>query len=155
MKLSQIKELLREMDSLAFRLPDGQEVPRHFHLTEIGKVTKEFIDCGGNHRRDQAVNFQLFHAQDHEHRLAPQKLLQIIERSEKSLALDDLQIEVEYQGRTLEKFNLDFDGTHFLLTAKHTDCLAKDSCGIPSQKPGLAMADLGSSQGCSPKTGCC
>ena len=51
--------------------------------------------------------------------------------SEKVLGLEDLKIEVEYQGETIGKFGLDFDGVNFLLTTKQTDCLARESCGIP------------------------
>jgi hypothetical protein len=40
-------------------------------------------------------------------------------------------VEVEYQGRTVETYALDFADGVFYLRAKHTDCLAKDHCGIP------------------------
>ena len=80
--------------------------------------------------------------------------MHIIELSEKTLALGDWPIEVEYQGETINKFNLDFNGEDFLLTTKQTDCLAKDNCGIPVQKK---MIDLGSlsANSCAPGSGCC
>jgi len=156
MKLSQVKSLLQGMDTLAFQLPDGEFVPRHFHVTEIGKVTKHFIDCGGTLRVEEVVNFQLYNADDYDHRLHPEKLSHIIDVSDKALGgLGDQEIEVEYQGRTIEKFNLDFDGTHFLLTAKRTDCLAKDGCGIPSQKPKVELAGLQGANCCAPGSGPC
>src|SRR5690554_4988855 len=46
---------------------------------------------------------------DYDHRLHPEKLLSIIELSEKVLELKDQEIEVEYQGQTIEKFALEFD----------------------------------------------
>ena len=61
----------------------------------------------------------------------PEKLLNIIELSEKVLKIADLEIELEYQADTIGKFGLDFDGQHFLLTDKQTNCLAKDKYGIP------------------------
>lgn len=157
MKLSEIKEHLSKLDQIAFQLPNGELVPRHFHVTEVGKVSKHFIDCGGTVRKEEVANFQLWNANDYDHRLHPEKLTHIIELSEKTLNLGDLEIEVEYQGRTIEKFGLDFDGTHFLLTTKQTDCLAKDKCGLPEEKPKVKLSELQSSGGgcCSPESGCC
>jgi hypothetical protein len=153
MKLSKVKSILRELKSVGFQLPTGELVPSHFHVTEVGKITKHFIDCGGTVRSEEVVNFQLWNANDYDHRLHPEKLLNIIELSEKVLGLEDLEIEVEYQGDTIQKFGLDFDGTHFLLTTKQTDCLAKDKCGIPTEKPKVKLSELQTS--CNPNSGCC
>lgn len=155
MKLSQVKTLLKTLDKIAFKLPDGTLVPKHFHVTEIGKINKHFIDCGGTVRNEEKANFQLWNAIDYDHRLHPEKLLHIIELSERVLELGDLEIEVEYQGKTLEKFGLDFDGTNFLLTVKNTDCLAKDKCGIPAVKPKVKLSDLQNSSCCTPNSYCC
>lgn len=146
MKLSEVKSKLNALSEIAFELPNGQLVPRHFHVTEVGKVTKDFIDCGGVLRREQTVNFQLWEADDYDHRLHPEKLLTIINIAENTLNITDQEVEVEYQGETIGKYNLDFNGTHFLLTAKLTDCLAKDACGIPEQPTPNA---------CTPGSGCC
>lgn len=115
MKLSEVKNKLNQLDNIAFQLPNGELVPNHFHVTEVGKITKHFIDCGGTVRQEEVVNFQLWNADDYDHRLHPEKLLHIIELSEKNLGIGDLDIEVEYQGDTIGKFGLDFDGQHFLL----------------------------------------
>ena len=131
MKLSEIKNNLSKLNKIAFMLPNGTLVPSHFHVTEIGKISKHFIDCGGTVRTENVINFQLWEADDYDHRIHPEKLVHIIELSEKVLGLEDLEIEVEYQGETIGKFGLDFDGVHFLLTTKQTDCLARESCGIP------------------------
>lgn len=155
MKLSEIKQHLAQLDTIAFQLPNGTLVPNHFHVTEVGKVTKHFIDCGGTVRHEEVVNFQLWEANDYDHRLHPEKLVRIIELSEKTLGIGDLDIEVEYQGNTIEKYNVDFDGTNFLLTSKHTDCLAKDNCGIPTEKPRVRLSELQSATSCTPNSGCC
>ena len=130
MKLSAAKSILKEANTIAFQLPNGTLVPAHFHVTEVGKVTKHFIDCGGTVRNEEVVNFQLWDADDYDHRLHPEKLLHIIELSERVLAMGDLEIEVEYQGDTIGKFGLDFNGTNFLLSTKQTDCLARNKCEI-------------------------
>jgi|SRR5690554_1788233 len=155
MKLSEIKTKLSQLEKIAFQLPNGDLVPSHFHVTEIGKITKHFIDCGGTVRNEEVVNFQLWNANDYDHRLHPKKLLDIITLSERVLGIEDLEIEVEYQGDTIGKFGLDFDGKNFLLTNKQTDCLAKDKCGIPVEKPKLVLSELKSENSCTPGGGCC
>ena len=158
MKLSEIKSELKKLSTIAFQLPNGELVPNHFHVTEVGKVSKHFIDCGGTVRTEEVVNFQLWEANDYDHRLHPEKLLHIIELSDKTLGLPEAEIEVEYQmATTIGKFNLDFDGTNFLLTTKVTDCLAKDKCGIPQEKPKVKIGEWKPKETscCSPDSGCC
>jgi len=155
MKLSEIKKHLGHLDTIGFQLPNGELVPSHFHVTEVGKITKNFIDCGGTLRNEEVVNFQLWNANDYDHRLHPEKLMNIIELSEKVLNLPDLEIEVEYQGQTIEKFGLDFDGRYFNLTSKQTDCLAKDKCNIPAEKPKLVISEINGESCCSPDGNCC
>lgn len=151
MKLSEIKTHLRELETINFQLPGGSLVPRHFHVTEVGKVSKHFIDCGGTVRSEEVANFQLWDSTDYDHRLHPEKLTHIIELSEKILGLQDLEIEVEYQGETINKYGLGFDGKNFQLTTTKTDCLAKENCGIPTKKPNKRLSEMS----CSPNSGCC
>ena len=155
MKLSQVKSVLKELETIGFQLPNGELVPNHFHVTEVGKITKHFIDCGGTERKEEVVNFQLWNANDYDHRLHPEKLLNIIELSEKVLKIADLEIEVEYQADTIGKFGLDFDGQHFLLTSKQTDCLAKDQCGIHAEKPKKILSEIQTATSCEHGRGCC
>jgi hypothetical protein len=156
MKLSEIKNHLSTLKNIGFKLPNGTLVQPHFHVTEVGKITKDFIDCGGKVRSETVINFQLWEENDYDHRLHPEKLAQIIEISEKMFKLEDLEIEVEYQGEeTIGKYNLDFDGTNFLLTSKLTACLAEDACGIPATKPTIKISDMGTTNACEPGSGCC
>lgn len=156
MKLSQVKKILKTIETVNFNLPDGTVVPEHFHVTEVGSVTKNFIDCGGTVRKENVANFQLWDANDFDHRLKPQKLLGIIELSEKILGIEDLEIEVEFQGTTIGKYDLDFDGNNFILLNKKTACLAQDQCGIPTEKPKVRLSDMNNETSCcSPEGGCC
>jgi hypothetical protein len=156
MKLSEIKEKLTSLENVSFVLPDGTNVPEHFHVTEVGLITKNFIDCGGTVRNETVVNFQLWEANDFEHRLKPQRLLDIIHLSEKTLGIPDLEIEVEYQSDTIGKYDLGFNGTDFTLLNKLTACLAPDQCGIPSEKQKIKLVSI-SAEGnsCTPGGGCC
>ncbi|MBD3862280.1 MAG: hypothetical protein ACI9NI_002012 [Olleya marilimosa] len=156
MTLSEIKKHLSQLETISFTLPDGSLVPNHFHVTEVGKVTKHFIDCGGTVREEKKVNFQLWNADDYDHRLHPEKLVKIITLSEDIFNLQDLEIEVEYQGeQTIQKFGLEFQNNSFQLTSLVTDCLAKDKCGIPEPKQKLQFSDLQSGETCTPGSGCC
>ena len=134
MTLNQLKTQLELQTTLAFELPDGSLVPNHFHITEVGKVTKHFIDCGGVIRKEEVVNLQLWESDDYDHRLHPDKMLQILTLSEKTFNLKNLEIEVEYQGNTIQKYGMELKGQNYLLTQKKTACLAEDACGIPEAK---------------------
>jgi hypothetical protein len=157
MKLSELKTQLNGLDSLTFVQTNGEAVPAHFHVTEVGQVNKHFIDCGGTIRNEKVVNFQLWEANDFDHRLAPQKLRDIIDLSERKLGLEDAEIEVEYQADTIGKYGLEFSNGKFILTSKQTNCLASDHCGIPPEKMKVKLADMqASSQSCcGPNSKCC
>lgn len=157
MKLSEVKDTLEYLNEVKFELPNGTFIPVHFHVTEVGVITRHFIDCGGTERLEKVVNFQLWEAGDFDHRLAPKKLKDIIELSEDKLGIGNLEVEVEYQQDTIGKFDLSFSEDHFKLMNKQTDCLAKDKCGIPEDKLKKPLADLGSndSNACTPGGGCC
>lgn len=157
MTLEEIKKILPTVNNVEFQLENGEFVPKHFHVTEIGMVTKNFIDCGGTIRTEEKVNFQLWNADDYEHRLKPGKLLHIITLSEEKLGIRDFEIEVEYQDSTIGKYDLEFNGKYFILKNKLTACLAQDACGIPPQKQKLSLSELSKDQkiSCSPNSGCC
>lgn len=156
MKLSEIKNQLETVETVAFVLPNGTYVPEHFHVTEIGLITKNFIDCGGSVRKETVVNFQLWNANDFEHRLKPKKLLDIIALSEKILGIGDYEIEVEYQTETIGKYDLGFNGKDFILLNKQTACLAQDQCGIPPEKQKIKLSDSTTTTSCcTPGGSCC
>ena len=73
----------------------------------------------------------------------------IIQLSERTLGLEDHEIEVEYQGVTIGKYGIAYNGGNFLLTSTLTDCLAKDNCGIPEEE--IIVKE----NTCTPGSGCC
>ena len=158
MKLNELKQALTQIDQVKFVLPDRTIVPAHFHVTEVGSVVRKYIDCGGEKREEYFINLQLFTAADYDHRLSVKKLSDIIQLSIEQLALDNHEVEVEYQSNTIGRYKLDFDGRVFRLISTQTDCLAKDKCGIPAEKPRVRLSALGSnanSDVCTPDSGCC
>lgn len=151
MKLSEFKNHLSTLKNINFVLPNGNFVPRHFHITEAGLVTKHFIDCGGDVHTEKTIVLQIWVAEDYEHRLKPTGLLNIFNISKGVLGDEDLEVEVEYQTETIGIYKLAFQTEHFVLQPKFTDCLAKVTCGIPETKLELANE----SSCCKPGGGCC
>lgn len=154
MKLSDIKKILATVEAVNFQIENGTAVPEHFHVTEVGVITRDFIDCGGKVRHEKVANFQLWDADDYEHRLKAGKLLNIIGLSERVLGMEDLEIEVEYQSATIGKYDLGFDGAIFLLLAKQTACLAQEACGV-ADTPKAAIVNLAAGPTCTPGGNCC
>ncbi|MES2238677.1 MAG: DUF6428 family protein [Bacteroidota bacterium] len=156
MKLSEVKTILDTLENVVFILPNGTYLPEHFHVTEIGLISKNFIDCGGTVRKETVVNFQLWDANDFNHRLKPKKLLNIITLSEKILGIEDYEIEVEYQSETIGKYDLGFNGKDFTLLNKQTACLAQDQCGTPKEKQKIELANISNETNCcTPNGNCC
>ncbi len=140
MYYSDLKEVLGKNPEkgLRFLLPDGDPVPPEFHVTEVGHVSKAFIDCGGTTRSAEACVLQLWvSGNDGEHRLKAAKLLSILEMAETVLPGRPLELEVEYETCALTQFpvlDIDATGTEVIvrLGRKHSDCLAKEACGLGS-----------------------
>ena len=153
MLLSAFKESLIQLDTLKFQLPNGQYVPSHFHLTEVGNVKRNYIDCGGKLREENKINLQLWVASDTNHRLKPNDILEILQLAEKQLGYSNLELEVEYQQNTVGRYKLAFDGGVFLLINTQTACLAPDQCGILQEKPRVRLSASGVN--CNPNSGCC
>ena len=156
MRLSEIKAFLSTAETMPINLPDGTRVPTHFHVTEVGQVTRKFIDCGGTLREESIVNLQLWSSYDYNHRLHPGKLVSIIELAERQLGLEDLEIEVEYQGAdSIVKYGLEVRNGELHLTGKQTACLALEECGLPGKAAATFTAIAGGTNCCTPGGGCC
>jgi hypothetical protein len=137
MKLKEVIKILEaNLDQPLFiLLPSGDFVPENFHVTEVGKVQKTFIDCGGTHREVTTCLLQTWATHDLDHRLQSTKLAKIIKMASKVLGSDDFETEVEYGEEVAAQYKLmDIEitpkGLLFVLQGKKTDCLAPDKCGI-------------------------
>jgi len=148
MNVEQLYQILAKNpnQTLRWQLPDGLQVPSHYHVTEIGKVTKRFLDCGGTERTVETCVLQLWVANDTDHRLQTQKLSKIIESAR--FISGDLPVEVEHESPllTVVKENKCVDDTTVAiypvvdvvvddglvvrLGTKHTNCLAPEKCGL-------------------------
>lgn len=120
---------------LHLMLPGGDFVPAHFHVTEVGRVQKDFIDCGGTRRSAVSCLLQVWVANDADHRLTTTKLAGILTMAAPLLKSDELPVEIEYERDAVSQFpvaaaEVTPAGVLFHLGVKHTDCLAPDQCGV-------------------------
>jgi hypothetical protein len=122
--------------TMRFVLPNGKSIPPSYHITEVGRVQKDFMDCGGTVRSAASCVLQAWvAANDKDHRLEAGKLGTILEMADKLLTDSGLPIEVEYEAPIISQFTVggsevDTGSIVFHLENKHTDCLAKESCGL-------------------------
>ncbi len=119
--------------SLRFVLPDNDTLPAHVHITEVGRVDKTFMDCGGTLRSSSTCLLQAWTGNDVDHRLTPERLARAIEKAEGIPLSPSLEVEIEYEDCAMSQFpvleaRISEGELRFLLGAKHTDCLAKEVC---------------------------
>jgi len=138
MKLSDLKrELAQRFDkNIRFVLPTGTKIPPHAHVTEVARIDKRYIDCGGTFRTDSYCRLQVWFQDDTDHRLTAGKLLTILGKSESFLQTEDIEVDVEYEAPFISQFpvtGIQIDGRDLILTlgVKNTACLAEDKCLPP------------------------
>lgn len=158
MKLNELKSHFRSHPehSLNFLLPDGRPLPVHCHVTEAGHVTKRFVDCGGTFRTTESCVLQAWTGREHDdgHRLAAGKLAKILEVAAPILPSGELPVEVEFEAGVVSQFPIEAIGVGeavltIQLGLKHTDCLAKELCGVPAEATGPG------DEPCCAGSGCC
>ena len=131
MKIQSFLQTLAAMSELRWALPDGSLVPAHAHVTEVALMTRRFVDCGGTHRMERRIQLQLWVANDVDHRLDPSKLMRIIRETEAWMEWDNNEVEIEYQGKTIERYGVEIMEGVLALQPLQTNCLAQDRCGLP------------------------
>lgn len=135
MQLHELKSVLQSHPGqvIRFVLPTGEEIPAAFHVTEVGQVSKVFVDCGGKVHSDLKCVLQTWIGSDTEHRLPAETLGKILELGRAVVATDALEVEVEYEDATISQYPIAGWSSRnntlvFELESKHTDCLAKERC---------------------------
>jgi len=159
MNLSKLKSLLTDHCDRHFRiaLPDGNAVPVSFHVTEVGRVHKTFLDCGGTLRESTICQLQVWVGEDYQHRIETGKMAAILDKAKSLLPDDSIPVEVEYEDLVISQYTiadhaLTDDAVVLKLVHKHTECLAPELCGLPA--PNRLPAIGGKSISCGP-AGCC
>ena len=149
MLLSELKRSLAENTcrTIRFVLPTGSKIPPHAHVTEVARIDKHFIDCGGTRRTETLCRLQTWHADDTDHRLTAGKLLAILDKSASFLETEDLQVDVEHEAPfiahfPIEKIELADETLIVRLGITHTACLAEDKCCPPNLNKPSVLARL-------------
>ena len=159
MQLRELKYLLAEHSDRLFRirLPDGGAVPVSFHVTEIGRLEKTFLDCGGKLRESTTCQLQIWVGEDYDHRIETRKLATILDKAKTLLPDDSVPVEIEYEDRVISQYTIsnhviENDSIVLILSNKHTECLAPELCGLPSLNRLPAIG--GKSTCCGPGESC-
>lgn len=121
--------------AIQLTLPDGSFVPAHFHVTEVGRVRKDFVDCGGTVRTSESCVLQVWVANDVAHRVDTTKLERIIQKGAALFEKTAIPLEVEYDNGLISQYpvqevEVSPSGVVLHLGTKHTACLAPDRCGV-------------------------
>jgi hypothetical protein len=135
MKIAELKNELKKHPeaNVRFILPNGESVPAHAHVTEVARIDKRFIDCGGTLRNDSLCRLQTWFSDDVDHRLTAGKLAKILDKAGPILQSDDLDVDVEHEVGYITQFplaavELSAEQIALRLTERHTACLAMDKC---------------------------
>ena len=114
-----------------FVLPDGNVIPPHAHVTEVGHVAKNFIDCGGVTGRSETVVLQTHVGRDTDHRLRSDRFAKILHLGERVLPHDQLEVEVEYDCCVVAQYPVvqarpSGNRLDLILGKRQTQCLAQE-----------------------------
>jgi hypothetical protein len=132
-----------------FLLPDGDYIPAHAHVTEVGYVVRKFIDCGKVTGQEEKVVVQTHVGDDTDHRLRSDRLAKILRLGNRLIPSADLDVTVEYDCCVVAQYPITEAipvGEHLnlILQRGRTQCRARERSGSE------AAADC-----CATSTACC
>jgi len=135
MKIAELKTHLAKHPTLKvrFHLPTDEQIPAHAHVTEVARIDKTFVDCGGTFRKESLCRLQTWTSDDADHRLTAGTLLKILNKGASFLETEELEVDVEHEAERITQFPLkavEPAGSELILRLgeRHTDCLAKEKC---------------------------
>lgn len=153
LSLQQLVEALNKSDGriVRFELPTTTLLSPHVHVTEVARVDKKFVDCGGTLRTESSCRLQIYQADDTEHRITAAKFAQVLAKGAGVLNSLSLPVEIEVEAPYLSVFpivasRLDEKQVILSLGMRHTACLAEDVC-FPTHPQNKSA--------CAPGSGCC
>src|SRR5437660_12191338 len=114
-----------------FVLPDGDYIPAHAHVTEVGYVVRNFIDCGGLTGMQEKVVLQTHVGTDADHRLRSDRFAKILHLGNRMFSDTDLDIDVEYDCCVVAQYPISearVEGEHLnlILQRGRTQCRASE-----------------------------
>src|SRR5256886_16217254 len=128
-----------------FVLPDGDYVPPHAHVTEVGHVVRKFIDCGGLTGQEEKVVLQTHVGNDTDHRLGSDRFAKILQLGNQVIPSADLDVDVEYDCCVVAQYSIAEarrQGEHLNLTLQRgrTQCRARERREMKAEETCCATA---------------
>lgn len=162
MKTQEFLDVLKEYNQkeLLFEYKEGSYVGANYHITEVKNTTIKSVDCGGRSEAWNETIIQLWESPKEIGKteyMSAEKALSILEKVSKIYQFDGTaEVKFEYSNDHFHKANLEIynveltsDKVLIKLFVSHTDCKAKDECGVPEKEP--IVAD----EACCSGSGCC
>ena len=114
-----------------FVLPDGDCIPAHAHVTEVGHVVRNFIDCGGLTGKEEKVVLQTHVGDDTDHRLRSDRFAKILDLGNRVIPSADLDVDVEYDCCVVAQYPIaeaapDGDYLNLILRLSRTQCRERE-----------------------------
>ncbi len=114
-----------------FVLPDGDYIPAHAHVTEVGHVVRNFIDCGGLTGKEEKVVLQTHVGDDADHRLRSDRFAKILQLGSRVIPSADLDVDVEYDCCVVAQYPIaeitrDAEHLNLILQRGRTQCRARE-----------------------------
>src|SRR3989440_12474677 len=114
-----------------FVLPDGDYIPAHAHVTEVGHVVRNFIDCGGLTGKEEKIVLQTHVGSDTDHRLRSDRFAKILQFGNRVIPNADLDVDVEYDCCVVAQYPIaeaapDGDHLNLILRRSRTQCRARE-----------------------------
>lgn len=116
---------------LRFVLPDGDYIPAHAHVTEVGHVVRTFIDCGGLTGKEEKLMLQTHVGRDTDHRLRSDRLAKILDLGNRVIPSAELAVDVEYDCCVVAQYPIaearaEGDHLSLILQRGRTQCRARE-----------------------------
>ena len=114
-----------------FILPSGDYIPAHAHVTEVGHVARNFIDCGGLTGKEEKVVLQTHVGNDTDHRLRSDRFAKILRLGNRVIPSADLDVDIEYDCCVVAQYPIaeatpEGDHLNLILRRGRTQCRARE-----------------------------
>jgi hypothetical protein len=114
-----------------FVLPSGDYIPAHAHVTEVGRVVRNFVDCGGLTGQEEKVVLQTHVGDDTDHRLRSDRFAKILRFGDRVIPNANLDVDVEYDCCVVAQYPITEatpDGEHLnlILQRGRTQCRERE-----------------------------
>jgi Family of unknown function (DUF6428) len=133
MKLHDLQHTLETNPRLfpRFVLPDGDYIPAHAHVTEVGHVVRKFIDCGGLTGKEEKILLQTHVGKDTDHQLRADRFAKILRLGNRVIPGADLDVDIEYDCCVVAQYPIaearpDGDYLNLILRRGRTQCRARE-----------------------------